>query len=107
MEGEWWATWGYNLVYDCYLCQRLTFSPLNASSWLYDSKYVAVTLEGKPRDFEVQAAFPWPEDGVAQAITFTYEYEGMTHGAFVWVGSVREGAAGGWLITAGGSSTAR
>lgn len=23
MEGQWWAIYGYNLVYDCYLCQRL------------------------------------------------------------------------------------
>lgn len=81
MEGQWWATYGYNAVYDCFLCQRLTFSPLNASAWLYDSKYVAVTLEQNLREFEVQAAFPWPQDGTAQAITFTYEYQGMTHGA--------------------------
>lgn len=26
MEGQWWATHGYNLVYDCYLCQRLVRS---------------------------------------------------------------------------------
>lgn len=82
MEGQWWVTHGFNPVYDCLPCQRLTFSKLNASSWLYDSKYQAITLEGAPRDFEVQAVFPWPADGTAQAIAFTYEYEGMTHGAF-------------------------
>lgn len=55
---------------------RLTFSYLNESSWLYDSKYVTLTLEGKERAYELQAAFPWPEDGMAQTITFPYEYEG-------------------------------
>lgn len=43
-------------------------------------RYVAITLDGKERDFEVQAEFPWPQDGTAQSITFAYEYQGMTHG---------------------------
>ena len=34
--------------------QRLTFSPINESFWLYDSKYVALTLDGGRRGFEVR-----------------------------------------------------
>ncbi|EKU21082.1 violaxanthin de-epoxidase [Nannochloropsis gaditana CCMP526] len=80
MEGAWWATWGKNAVYDCYPCQRLSFSPLNASSWLYTSKYLTPTLEGGVRAYELQAAFPWPADGMATAIAFNYTYQGMSHG---------------------------
>jgi len=76
MEGAWWATWGKNAVYDCYPCQRLSFSPLNASSWLYTSKYLTPTLEGGVRAYELQAAFPWPADGMATAIAFNYTYQG-------------------------------
>lgn len=39
MEGQWWVSYGYNLVYDAFPCQRLTFSAINATTWLYDSEY--------------------------------------------------------------------
>ncbi|GAB5036267.1 violaxanthin de-epoxidase [Nannochloropsis oceanica] len=80
MEGKWWATYGKNAVYDCYPCQRLTFSPIDQTVWLYDSKYLTPTLDGGVRAYELQAAFPWPADGMASAIAFNYTYQGMSHG---------------------------
>ena len=39
LQGTWWTVKGYHPVYDCYPCQLLKFTPINATSWSYNPTY--------------------------------------------------------------------
>ena len=39
LQGTWWTVKGYHPVYDCYPCQHLNFTPINATFWGYTPTY--------------------------------------------------------------------
>ena len=69
IEGEWWVVKGYHPLYDCYPCQHLKFTQINATFWNYQTTYLAYASDGT---VQVTQEAQMPNSAPGINISFTY-----------------------------------
>ena len=83
LKGSWWVMGGYHPVYDCYPCQHLTFSQINATAWTYLPKY-QVYLENGSLAL-VDDSYIIPNTTPGENISFVYHDVGLSHYETWWL----------------------
>ena len=83
IEGYWWVVKGLHPLYDCYPCQHLSFSPLNATTWSYKLKYQVYLANGSLGLANQEFFFPNTNPG--DAISFHYHDVGLSHYETWWL----------------------
>ena len=83
LEGIWWVVKGLHPVYDCYPCQHLSFTPINASIWSYKPKYQVYLTNGSLALADQEFFLPNTTSG--DSISFHYHDVGLSHYETWWL----------------------
>ena len=83
LRGDWWVVKGLHPVYDCYPCQKLYFSTINATSWNYSSYYQVYMANGSLSLAYLQTVISTSVPG--SNISFTYDDIGLMHHESWWL----------------------
>lgn len=83
LTGSWWVVKGYHKVYDCYPCQRLYITPLNASSWNYTTTYETYLTNNSLELVSLHTTIQSSPAGTN--ISFVYNDLGLLHYETWWL----------------------
>ena len=83
LQGEWWVVKGLHPVYDCYPCQKIYFSAINATAWNYSSVYQVYQANGSLTLAYLQTVVPTNAPG--SNLSFVYDDIGLLHYETWWL----------------------
>ena len=83
LNGSWWATKGYNPVYDCYPCQHMLFKQISSTSWSLNPSYQVYLADGSMK--LASNSYAIPDTAAGQMISFTYHEVGLNHDETWWL----------------------